>query len=58
VVAFVVAREGGAPSLEELRAHAADQLSAPQLPKQLVLVDSIPRTPGGKPLRRALRDAT
>jgi O-succinylbenzoic acid--CoA ligase len=57
VVAFVVARDGRAPTLAGLQAHAAEHLSAPQLPKQLVLVESIPRTPGGKPLRRELRNS-
>jgi O-succinylbenzoic acid--CoA ligase len=42
------------PRLAELRAFAADQLSAPKLPRQLVVVDAIPRTPGGKALRRLL----
>ena len=58
VVAYVVARDGTEPTLAGLRAHAAEQLSPPELPKQLVLVESIPRTPGGKPLRRELRETT
>jgi O-succinylbenzoic acid--CoA ligase len=56
VVAFVVPRDRGMGlTLENLRAFGRDRLSAAQLPKQIVLVDAIPRTPGGKPLRRELR---
>ncbi len=56
VVAFVVPDDAAAPpSLETLRAFAGERLSRAQLPKQVVAVDAIPRTPGGKPLRRELR---
>jgi O-succinylbenzoic acid--CoA ligase len=56
VVAFVVPTDTGAPPrLESLRAFGADRLSRAQLPKQIVLVDEIPRTRGGKVLRRDLR---
>jgi o-succinylbenzoate---CoA ligase len=57
VVAFVVIRaDAPSPSLDELRSFARDRLSAAQLPRELVLVESIPRTAGGKPLRRDLRE--
>jgi O-succinylbenzoic acid--CoA ligase len=56
VVAYVVpTAPGDTPTLDDLRAFARDRLSAAQLPKQLVLLDAIPRTPGGKALRRELR---
>lgn len=42
------------PTLAEIRAFATDHLAAPKLPRRLVLVDSIPRTTAGKPLRRLL----
>ncbi|HEY2957814.1 MAG TPA: fatty acid--CoA ligase family protein [Actinomycetota bacterium] len=55
VVAFVVPREPGRPpSLEELRGFAREQLAAAKAPRQLVLVDEVPRSPGGKLLRRDL----
>ena len=55
VVAYVVPSErGSAPDLDDLRAFAADRLSAPKLPREVVVVDAIPRTAGGKPLRRLL----
>ncbi|MEX2269497.1 MAG: fatty acid--CoA ligase family protein [Acidimicrobiia bacterium] len=49
VVAFVVPRDDAHPTLDQLRAHAGDRLSTVQLPKQVVLVDAIPRTPGARP---------
>ena len=58
VTAFVVPRPGAsAPSLEELRAFGRDALSGPKLPRAAHVVDTIPRTASGKPLRRLLRDA-
>jgi len=58
VVAFVVPRSGArVPSIDELRAFAREQLSAPKLPRALQVVDTIPRTASGKSLRRLLRDA-
>jgi O-succinylbenzoic acid--CoA ligase len=59
VTAFVVPRDGGpTPSLEELRAFARSGLSGAKLPRATRVVDAIPRTPSGKPLRRLLRDAS
>ncbi len=55
VVAYVVPTDPAAPpTLDDLRSFARDRLSSAKLPRQLVLVDTIPRTPGGKPLRRLL----
>ncbi len=55
VVAYVVVRDPAAPpGLDDLRAFAADRLSAAKLPRELVVTDAIPRTAGGKPLRRLL----
>ena len=55
VVAHVVPRDPSAPpTLDDLRTFARDQLSAPKLPRELVLTEAIPRTAGGKPLRRLL----
>ena len=47
-----------APSVDELRAFARERLSGPKLPRAVRVVDAIPRTASGKPLRRLLRDAT
>ncbi|MBV8949245.1 MAG: AMP-binding protein, partial [Actinobacteria bacterium] len=56
VVAHVVAADARVPpSLESLRAFGREHLSAAELPRELRLVPSIPRTAGGKPQRAALR---
>ena len=58
VVAHVVPRDAGAPpTLDDLRAFARERLAAPKLPRELELVDDIPRSAGGKILRRELRTA-
>jgi acyl-CoA synthetase (AMP-forming)/AMP-acid ligase II len=58
VVAYVVVTPGlpRAPSLDELREFAGAELSVAKLPRELVVVDEIPRSRGGKPLRRLLRE--
>ncbi|MGH2681171.1 MAG: class I adenylate-forming enzyme family protein [Actinomycetota bacterium] len=56
VSAFVVpADPGDPPSLEELRDHGADRLARFKLPRQVHLVEEIPRTSTGKVRRRMLR---
>jgi O-succinylbenzoic acid--CoA ligase len=55
VVCCAVLVPGSAPpSIDELRAFARDRLAPAELPKELRIVAAIPRTPSGKPLRRAL----
>ena len=55
VVAFVVPRAGAVkPSLDELRRWVKEELPAWCAPRELVLVDEIPRTALGKPRRDAL----
>ena len=56
VVAFVVPAGGGvaAPTLDALRALVKETLPAWWAPKELVLVESLPRTPLGKVRRAAL----
>jgi o-succinylbenzoate---CoA ligase len=55
VVAYVVPSDPSAPpTVEGLRAFARERLSAAKLPREVVVVDAVPRTPGGKPLRRLL----
>jgi acyl-CoA synthetase (AMP-forming)/AMP-acid ligase II len=44
-VAVVVAAEGAAPDLAELRAHCADQLSDYKAPDALAVVEELPLTP-------------
>ena len=55
VTAYVVPASASAPpSLDDLRSFARDRLSAAKLPREVVLVEEIPRTAAGKAVRRAL----
>ena len=55
VVAFIVAAPAlDPPDLAGLRAFAREQLAPAKLPREVVVVPAIPRTGGGKPLRRLL----
>jgi o-succinylbenzoate---CoA ligase len=57
VIAFVVAVDAAnPPTLGDVRefGHSWD-LRPSEIPRQVVIVDEIPRTPGGKALRRELR---
>lgn len=53
VVAWVVPNDGG-PTLDELRHMVAEGIAPWAAPKELVLVDDLPRTAAGKVRRRAL----
>ncbi len=56
VTAFVVLHEGAQADEGALIAHAHAHLAGYKAPKQVRFVDSIPLSPVGKPLRRALRE--
>ena len=57
VVGFVVPRGEPAPDLEiRLRRLCKDRLEIYKTPKKIVLVEEIPRTDTGKPMRMALRE--
>jgi acyl-CoA synthetase (AMP-forming)/AMP-acid ligase II len=49
VSAVVQPRPGRAPGLEELAAHARKHVAGYKVPRSLVLVDRIVRSPSGKP---------
>ncbi len=49
VVAVVAAADGAAPSLDALQGHARSALAGFKIPRELVLVDAVERTPAGKP---------
>ena len=54
VVAIVVPRDSTAPpTLDDLRAHVREVLPRYAAPRALELVDALPRTSSGKPLRRS-----
>ncbi|GAA2941643.1 MULTISPECIES: acyl-CoA synthetase [Streptomyces] len=49
VAAVVQLREGAArPSLEDIRAHCRDRLAGYKIPRQLVITESVQRSPSGK----------
>lgn len=55
VVAHVVPADASSPpDVDSLRAFAAGRLSAAKRPRQVVIVDEIPRTASGKPVRRRM----
>ena len=55
VTALVVARPGGAPSPQQLRAHCAAALAPYKVPREIELRDGpLPRTRSGKLLRAQL----
>lgn len=56
VVAVVVPREGAPLTLEAVQAHCRGKLGGFKIPKQLIVVDALPRNPSGKVLKRVLRD--
>lgn len=53
--AFVVLRPGQSVSSEELIAFCKGQIATYKLPREVVIVEELPRTPTGKLLRRVLR---
>ncbi len=55
VVVCVVAHDAASPpSLTDIRSFVRERLGAPKAPKELRIVDQIPRSPAGKALRRLL----
>jgi O-succinylbenzoic acid--CoA ligase len=59
LVAYVVPRDRELPpTLAGLRAFTRERLSAPKAPRELVLVNGLPRTASGKLLRRRLANLT
>ncbi|MGH8978059.1 MAG: AMP-binding enzyme, partial [Acidimicrobiia bacterium] len=54
-VAYVVTN-GDATTPDELIEHCRAQLARFKVPKDVVVVDALPRNPSGKVLKRELRD--
>jgi acetyl-CoA synthetase len=60
IVAFVILRadagEGGVEVVQELRTHVAKEIGAIAKPRQIMVVEELPKTRSGKIMRRLLRD--
>lgn len=56
VAAVVVPREGVSLTAEEIRAHCRERMAGYKVPKQVTVVDVLPKNPSGKILKRVLRD--
>jgi long-chain acyl-CoA synthetase len=56
VKAFVSLREGQSTSEEELIAFCKERMAAYKYPRQVEIIDEVPKTATGKILRRELRD--
>jgi acyl-CoA synthetase (AMP-forming)/AMP-acid ligase II len=57
-IAFVVVRPDATTTSEELISHCRDRLAKFKVPKDVVLIDALPRNPSGKVLKRELRELT
>jgi acetyl-CoA synthetase len=60
IVAFVILRAdagaGGDEVVQELRGHVAKEIGAIAKPRQIMVVEELPKTRSGKIMRRLLRD--
>ena len=60
IVAFVILRadagEGGDDLVAELRTHVAKEIGSIAKPRQIMVVEELPKTRSGKIMRRLLRD--
>jgi len=58
VAALLQPREGKVPTLEDLQAHCRSQIAGYKVPRELILIEVVPRLPNGKPdYRRAKEQA-
>ena len=49
IKAFVTLKKGQMITVEDLQAHCAKRMARFMVPKQIVVLDEMPRTPTGKP---------
>ncbi|ALG83965.1 class I adenylate-forming enzyme family protein [Gordonia phthalatica] len=57
IVAFVTLVDGATLDLDEVRAFVGERISHYKLPHEFIVVESIPRNPSGKILKRDLRES-
>jgi acyl-coenzyme A synthetase/AMP-(fatty) acid ligase len=55
IAAFIVARVGTKPDAGAIQRFAAERLAAYKRPREIVFVDTPPRTANGKLMRAALK---
>jgi acyl-CoA synthetase (AMP-forming)/AMP-acid ligase II len=55
LLAFVVLAAGGALDLDELIAFCRDRIAGYKIPRQLEIIEEMPRNPSGKILKKDLR---
>ena len=56
VRAFVVLRAGMDADPDDLKAHCRACLAGPKVPRDFIFLESLPRNPTGKVLKRELRE--
>jgi acyl-CoA synthetase (AMP-forming)/AMP-acid ligase II len=56
VCALLQPREGRTPNLDDLREHCRTRIAGYKIPRQLLLVEEVPRLPNGKPDYRSAKD--
>jgi long-chain acyl-CoA synthetase len=54
VAALVVARPGAAPEPDALRSYARERVAAYKYPREVLVVDALPKGPTGKILKREI----
>ena len=54
--AFAVLKEGATASEDDLKAHVKNNLARYKVPRDIVFLDSLPRNPTGKVLKRVLKE--
>jgi long-chain acyl-CoA synthetase len=57
VAAFIVTREGSAPTAAEVEAFCRERMAAYKVPRRIEMVDAVPKSATGKILKRVLREA-
>ncbi|MGH8813678.1 MAG: AMP-binding enzyme, partial [Advenella sp.] len=56
IIAVVVLAPGGTLTLQDIDLHCRQHLASFKVPRELKIVQELPRNPSGKVLKRVLRD--